>query len=621
MYSQKIYIYKLIIISSLIILSKYIVSYFLNFEEDLFFKIIRLGEEDFESYALIVESLSHLNLKTNFSESIVSEKIIGFPFLSLIWHSFFFKFFGYYSFLFLEIIFYFLLLLLLFKIFLLISKNYDYAFISVISLLLILEIVIFLINSELILFSKISNKIFLPLHEFYGQRFPKPLVTSVYFFGFIYIVAKFNAANNVLFKPKYAFWLGVCSIFLMNSFFFHFVKVSIFLLIFFLYKFKFSIFKILKKNFLSISIYSIMTLIGFCILILQLNYAEPDYLNRIGIYKINLNEKLKIIQIFIKKIFQFEILAIIILCFVARYNYKNLDINKNNKVNYDFLLIFFISTLLSPLIFTTFINKFTHINYFWSAVKFFGFLYIFSIFMKLIFLYKLKINFRTITIFLSFILLSLSFYNNYTKQISYDNQIIYDRNEVKEFLNKKEFKETNKTFYSKGYALMHNWLKQKNKYLIKTEGFVSSYSDEILENLIFNYFKMTNISKLEFEKKLNQNEDTQYKRNNFAANFNYKYSVNSIRHYKPIKEEYSPNIVKRINNLSPLIQWHLFFPNSEKKRLLEKYSKFKINKNLMPDLVIIKKSNKYKKINLSLIELEYEKIFSNQTFSIYKNFF
>ncbi len=233
MYSQKIYIYKLIIISFLIILSKYIVSYFLNFEEDLFFKIIRLGEEDFESYALIVETLSQLSLKTNFSESIVSEKIIGFPFLSLIWHSFFFNFFGYYSFLFLEVIFYLLLLLLLFKIFLLISKNYDYAFISVVSLLLILEILIFVINSELILFSKISNKIFLPLHEFYGQRFPKPLVTSVYFFAFIYIVAKFNAANNVLFKPKYAFWLGVCSIFLMNSFFFHFVKVSIFLLIFF----------------------------------------------------------------------------------------------------------------------------------------------------------------------------------------------------------------------------------------------------------------------------------------------------------------------------------------------------------------------------------------------------
>ena len=49
-----------------------------------------------------------------------------------------------------------------------------------------------------------------------------------------------------------------------------------------------------------------MTLIGFCILILQLNYAEPDYLNRIGIYKINFNEKLKIIQIFIKKYFSLK---------------------------------------------------------------------------------------------------------------------------------------------------------------------------------------------------------------------------------------------------------------------------------------------------------------------------
>ena len=152
-------------------------------------------------------------------------------------------------FFFLEVIFYFLLLLLLFKIFYVINKNYDYAFIIIISLLLILEILIFFINSELALFSKISYKIFLPLHEFYGQRFPKPLVTSIYLFTFIYIVAKFNSTNNVLFKPKYAFWLGICSIFLINSFFFHFVKVSIFLVIFFLYKFKFSILKILRKKF------------------------------------------------------------------------------------------------------------------------------------------------------------------------------------------------------------------------------------------------------------------------------------------------------------------------------------------------------------------------------------
>ena len=41
----------------------------------------------------------------------------------------------------------------------------------------------------------------------------------------------------------------------------------------------------------------------------------------------------------------------------------------------------------------------------------------------------------------------------------------------------------------------------------------------------------------------------------------------------------------------------------------------------MPDILIIKKSNKYEQINLSLIRLDYKKIFSNQTFSIYKIFF
>jgi hypothetical protein len=42
--------------STLLVLIKYIVSYFLNYEEDFFFKILRLSYEDFESYALLVES-------------------------------------------------------------------------------------------------------------------------------------------------------------------------------------------------------------------------------------------------------------------------------------------------------------------------------------------------------------------------------------------------------------------------------------------------------------------------------------------------------------------------------------------------------------------------------------
>ena len=114
--------------------------------------------------------------------------------------------------------------------------------------------------------------------------------------------------------------------------------------------------------------------------------------------------------------------------------------------------------------------------------------------------------------------------------------MINDRNEVQIFLDKKQYKNTDKLLFSNDYVSMHLWLKLKNYNIIRTEGFVSSYSDEIIENLIFNYFKMINIDQVAFKKILDENEETKFKRNNFAAIFNVKYSVNSVLHKKPIEK-------------------------------------------------------------------------------------
>jgi len=56
MKSKNIYNLNIILISTILVLSKYIISYTLNYEEDLFFKIIRLADKDFETYALITKS-------------------------------------------------------------------------------------------------------------------------------------------------------------------------------------------------------------------------------------------------------------------------------------------------------------------------------------------------------------------------------------------------------------------------------------------------------------------------------------------------------------------------------------------------------------------------------------
>ena len=610
---------KILLISTLLVLSKYLVSYFLNNEEDLFFKIIRLGYIDFETYALITESLSRLDLKTDWSSILISDKAIGFPFFSLIWHAIFFNFFSYYGFIILEIIFYFFIIFLMFNIFLLIKKSNNIAFFSIILLLLTIELLTFLTNTNGL--NSSTNHFFytllLPLNEFYGQRFPHPLVTSVYFFSFIYIVGKTNKINNIFIKPKYAYWLGISSIFLINSFFFHFIKASIFIFIFFIFKYKKNFFKMLRKNLHSLIFYSFLLAVGFFILFLQLHFSETDYPPRLGIYEIDISDKLFILQVLIKKLFQFEILVIIFLSFFARYNYKKLHIKNSDILNYDLLFIFFISSLLSPYIFIIVTNKATHLYYFWSAIKFSGFLFIFAVIIKIFINSKFNINIKKLSIFLSVILIVLNFYNNFSSQKKNDNhQIIKDRTSIQLFFLEGEYVNTNKTLFSEDILLTHLWLKLKNKYLIITDGFVSSYSDELLENMKFNYLKMINISLQTFENMLIENEDSDSNRNNFATTFGYKYSVNSIRHKKPIVNEYSLTLQNRILKISPLVQWTLFFSNSEKNRLLKKYKNFKLDKKLIPNIIILKNSSINKTLKSSLNSLGYVEIFSNQSFTI-----
>ena len=105
---------------------------------------------------------------------------------------------------------------------------------------------------------------------------------------------------------------------------------------------------------------------------------------------------------------------------------------------------------------------------------------------------------------LCLLLIIINFYNNFSLQKKSDNKLINDRNEVRIFLDKKQYKNTDKLLFSNDYVSMHLWLKLKNYNIIRTEGFVSSYSDEIIENLIFNYFKMINIDQVAFKKILDE---------------------------------------------------------------------------------------------------------------------
>ena len=146
MNNDKFFTIKIAILTFLLLSIKYFISYSLNFNEDIFFKILKLSEIDFYEYAFMVESLSNLNFKFDWSIKQPAEKIQGFPIFSFIWHSAFFNLFGYYSFIFLEFFLYFLLIFIFLKVIISVQNDEKIAFFSLVFLLFSLELIIFLRN-------------------------------------------------------------------------------------------------------------------------------------------------------------------------------------------------------------------------------------------------------------------------------------------------------------------------------------------------------------------------------------------------------------------------------------------------------------------------------------------
>ena len=605
MTSNKIFTVKIAIITFFLLSIKYFISYYLNFNEEIFFKILKLAEVDFLEYASMVESISRLDFKFDWSVNQPAEKIQSFPLFSLIWHSIIFKFFGYYSFLLLEFFLYFFLLFVFFKVIQLLQNSPQLTLCSLICLLFSLELFTYLINSHEIFF---LNKLKLPIYDILSHRFPRPLLTSIYLFSSIYFIIKILNSDIYNIRKSYFFFLGISLFFLINSFFYLFITTALTIFITFTLRFGKKFFKILSKNIYGCSILLGLVLLGLSFIIIQSLLSETTHFFRMGGFEINLTNKLNISKIFLKKLFQIEILLLIITSLILKFNYNKLSINSKNIINYDILFYFFISSIISPHIFLLFSNKVIALNNFWTIVKFSGFLYVYLIlFNYFLGNFKNTINYLS-SIFFS-LLIILNFTNYYSKELNFSQKLIQDRKELKEFLIMNKFQKSNFQLYSNDDTVTHLWLSLNNKNILQTNGFILSQTDKQIENSIFTILKLFQISDKKFNEMLNERSSG---RNGFSLNFKYKYSVNSIRHYKPLSKEYSVEDIIYIKNISPLIQWPTIVPNSEKNKFLNNYSNFKINKSLLPDIIIYKKIGMENQFNLA----GYNIIFTNSNYVI-----
>lgn len=611
--SERKYLISVIALSVCLVLIKYIVSYYYNPNESLFFKIINLGEKDFTLYSYIVESLSRLDLYTDWNEVEQAKGIIGFPIFSVIWHSIVYIFFGHYTFLVLEIFFYPLLIVLIFKVIYCLNENLNHSIITTTLLFLLLE---FLILVNALFDINFLSVVQLPIYEFLIYRFPRPLVTSTYLFAFIFFLLKFNSQQNTKLTYSYSLIFGTLLFLLINSFFFIFVTCVIAIFIYSIIRLKEKIFSFFQENILQILFLLFIVLLGLIFFITQLILTEEDYPNRIGTYPINVEEKIILFRLFLSKIFQWEILLLIFLSIFIRFNNRIINFKEIKNSKYDVLLIFFLSSLLSPFVFLILSDKAIALYQFWTTVKFVGFLYIFICFSQFI-LVKLNNKYVKKFIFiLPIFLIFLNFSNNFIKQDETDNQLITDREHVRTYLIESNNKNKNKLLYSDSSLFTHVWLESGNKNFINQFGFVVSQTDEQFENIKMNTMKIFMVGNDDFLKMLYKDEDNLFGRNMFAHSFTYKYTVNSLRHYKPLELEYSKNMQKRIMDIPPIIWWYTFFPNSEKERLMIKYKNFQINQDLIPNIFIIKNIKKNENFKKNISNYQLREVLKNTNYTV-----
>jgi hypothetical protein len=205
-HSKKNYYIILLFISFFYVFTKYFISYYYYQDEKLLLKILRLSQD--QEYFYLVESLSRFDFYTKWSKYQIANNIIGFPIFSVVWHAIIFLFLNYYTFLILEYFLFFLLSVILFNIFLKIDLNLKKSLLAVLLLYIIINFFLLAQN-----FNIISHNFNNSPGEFVGNRFPRPMITSIYSFVIIYNLLCINQRLEKL-PIKNVTIIGICLLFL-----------------------------------------------------------------------------------------------------------------------------------------------------------------------------------------------------------------------------------------------------------------------------------------------------------------------------------------------------------------------------------------------------------------------
>ena len=575
-----------------------------NFDEKIDITIIYESVSDGFYYFAPFKAFANFDLNYSFDPVITNLNNVTAPIGAFYLHLIFYYFLGAWSFIILELFYFLIFLIIFYKISRFLSFHRAESLLIAVILFNIPIVLEFLSLSKLNYFSIIYA-------EFYSYRFPRPLISSLFFYAFILCI--FRLLNKSFFIKKNFILLGVVSGLSFTSFFHTFVLGQIFLVFIVIYTFKYETFNKLKKNFSSLILYLSSFLIISLPFIINIFFADAEFLERMGLTHLNIERKLFLFSYLFNKLFKFEFLLILFLSFLLLIiiNYKKNLINYN-KLNIFFM--FFYLSILSPFIFILLSPKyFSHLYLFNNIIIITAFLLFFYTILSIIrfnFIKDIRIN--IISKFAFFIILISFFCNFYQTHQNYNITklkpvSIIERNEFKiisNLINNNKLININEsnllTFDNKFliWAILNDV-----KYLKIPNGVFIPKKNTMIENDLINTFKYLGLSKNDFFNFIKNEKLSywRYRNENIKNLFWMRYQANSLITHKNSKD-FNPEILDFINKSSPLLSQQLVVPNSEINRLLLKFDSLNSYYD-DPDFIIINKNNKV--LTNSFIDLNF----------------
>jgi len=601
--------YYLVFFSLFVVTIKWSLSFYF-FPESLDTKIIHDSINDAKYYYPLIKYLAEFNLNYSYDPEINNLKIVPLPFWGIFFHSILLKLLSFYSFIVLDFICVLIILLIFFHIFKILFSD-EIAILLSIFIFLVPYIISNTFLDDIQYFNLFSN-------NFYNLRAPRPMLSNLYFFGFILVSLKL--VTGQFYDVKKFFLLGLILALSLSTFYYHFFTEVIFLFIILIIKFKKKILIELKNNLKYFFVFFLTFLIVSIPFFLNLYLHESEFTIRQCIFNLDLNIKIKLLKYFVSKYLSLKgiifISGISILAFVSN-QIKYLNTLDRKVINTFYF--YFIASLFSPILFLIISPKSCQMYHFVNFTILNAFLFL-IIYMIIIFKFFNNIKFTKFNFYLLvFAFISFFGFQEFDKNsslISEKNHINY-RSEFNLITKKIEenYKLNNISFLTFEPNLMV-WSIMKNiKYLDLNMAIFTPKKDFMIEEDIFSAFKKLGFNELNFELFIkNQKKGWRFTNPNISNFVYYKYQANSLTTFKN-SFDFEKNELDHINKSNLLHHQQSIIPKFELSRLKREFKEFD-KKITFPEIIVLNKKDNffdYKELNLK----NYCKVFDKEFFIMY----